>query len=119
MSNPAAKYQKAQSALEELIVARQKLETQLQENKIVIEEFDALKEDSKVYKLTGSVLLPVDQDEARTNVDKRLEFINGEIDRCEENIKEKQETLEGLRSELMKLQAAAQANAAAPTASAK
>ena len=75
MSELGAKYQQLQNELEEFIVARQKLETQLQENKIVNEEFDQLEEDTPVYKLTGNVLLPVEQSEARTNVDKRLEFI--------------------------------------------
>lgn len=56
MSELGAKYQQLQNELEEFIVARQKLETQLQENKIVNEEFDQLEEDTPVYKLTGNVL---------------------------------------------------------------
>lgn len=103
MSELGAKYQQLQNELEEFIVARQKLETQLQENKIVNEEFDQLEEDTPVYKLTGNVLLPVEQSEARTNVDKRLEFIETEITRCEKNIRDKQEELEKMRSELIKL----------------
>lgn len=102
MSEIGAQYQKVQGELEDLIISRQKLETQLQENKIVVDEFETLKEDTKVYKLTGNVLLPVEQDEARGNVDKRLEFINGEIERCENNIKSKQDELDRLRSELLK-----------------
>lgn len=97
------KYTKLQSELEELIVARQKLETQLQENKIVDEEFSNLKQDATVYKLTGGVLLPVEQDEAKSNVQKRLEFIETEIKRCEGNIKSKQQELESARTELLKL----------------
>lgn len=103
MSDLAAKYQGLQGELEELIIARQKLETQLQENKIVTEEFDQLKDDTQVYKLTGNVLLPVEQSEARTNVSKRLEFIQTEIERCEKNIKDKQEQQEKIRLELTRL----------------
>ncbi|QLL31662.1 hypothetical protein HG536_0B05270 [Torulaspora globosa] len=103
MSDLAAKYQALQSELEDLVIARQKLETQLQENKIVNEEFDQLKEDTQVYKLTGNVLLPVEQDEAKANVAKRLEFIKGEITRCENNLKAKQQEQEKLRTELIKL----------------
>lgn len=84
-------------------MARQKLETQLQENKIVNEEFDQIEDDTPVYKLTGNVLLPVEQSEARGNVDKRLEFIETEIKRCERNIREKQDELERVRNELIKL----------------
>ena len=97
----ATKFQQLQSDLEELMVARQRLEPQLQENKIVMEEFDTVKEDTKIYKLTGNVLLPVEQEEARGNVTKRLEFINREIERCEKNIKEKQEKINKVRGELM------------------
>ncbi|QLQ79176.1 hypothetical protein HG537_0B05230 [Torulaspora globosa] len=103
MSDLAAKYQSLQSELEDLVIARQKLETQLQENKIVNEEFDQLKADTQVYKLTGNVLLPVEQDEAKWNVAKRLEFIQGEITRCENNLKTKQQEQEKLRAELIKL----------------
>ncbi|KOG97897.1 Prefoldin subunit 6 [Saccharomyces pastorianus] len=109
MSELGTKYQHLQSELEEFIVARQKLETQLQENKIVNEEFDQLKEDTPVYKLTGNVLLPVEQSEARGNVEKRLEFIETEIKRCEKNIRGKQEELEQVRNELVKLNNAATA----------
>ncbi|SCU92498.1 LANO_0E01134g1_1 [Lachancea nothofagi CBS 11611] len=113
MSNPAQdltlRYTTSQQELEDLVVARQKLETQLQENKIVQDEFDTLKDDTKVYKLTGNVLLPVEQFEAKNNVSKRLEFISKEIQRCEENIKGSQAALEQMRAELMKAQQAAQA----------
>lgn len=103
MSELASQYQKLQGELEEFVVARQKLETQLQENKIVDDEFGSLKADSKVYKLTGNVLLPVEQDEARLNVSKRLQFIQSEIDRCESNIKGKQQEQEKVKEELIKL----------------
>lgn len=101
MADITTKYQKTQSELEDFILARQKLETQLQENKIVQEEFNSLKDDSKIYKLTGNVLLPVEISEANMNVQKRLEFINQEIERCENNIKTKQEELEKVRSQLV------------------
>ncbi|SCU89240.1 LADA_0E14400g1_1 [Lachancea dasiensis] len=103
-----ANYTASQQELEDLVIARQKLETQLQENKIVQDEFGTLKDDTKVYKLTGNVLLPVEQFEAKNNVSKRLEFITGEIKRCEENIKNKQTAQDQMRAEIMKAQQAAQ-----------
>ncbi|AMD22051.1 HGL289Cp [Eremothecium sinecaudum] len=98
----ATEYNQLQGELEQLIVARQKLEIQLQENKIVNKELDALKDESKIYKLTGGVLLPVEQDEARSNVTKRLEFIEAEIKRCEDNIRNKQENVEKAKNDLLK-----------------
>lgn len=97
-------YQTAQSALESLILNRQRLETQLQENKIVMDEFKTLADDTPIYKLTGNVLLPVETDEAHSNVEKRLEFIQTEINRCEENIKQKQSELDVLRQKLLQQQ---------------
>ncbi|RLN78961.1 hypothetical protein BBJ28_00011790 [Nothophytophthora sp. Chile5] len=44
-----------------------------------LQELDLLDADAKVYKLVGPVLLKQDADEAKTNVDKRLEFINNEL----------------------------------------
>ena len=39
--------------------------------------------DSKVYKLVGPLLVKVDADEAKSNVEKRLEFIQGDIAKIE------------------------------------
>lgn len=97
----AVDYNKFQDELEQLVVARQKLETQLQENIIVNDELKSLKEGTKVYKLTGGVLLPVEKHEAYGNVSKRLEFINTEIKRCEDNIKNKQQSVEKARNGLL------------------
>ncbi|KAH3902644.1 related to Prefoldin subunit 6 [Saccharomycodes ludwigii] len=93
--------QKEQNELQELIIARQKLETQFQENKIVQEELKKTTDESNIYKLTGGVLLPVEKNEAEINVDKRLEFIKEEIEKCEKNIQNKQTSLEKLKNELL------------------
>ena len=45
---------------------------------------DLLKDDSKIYKLVGPVLLKVDSDEAKENVQKRIEFIEKELKKIEE-----------------------------------
>mgnify|MGYP001481409881 CR=1 FL=1 len=42
-------FTQAQQAMNELLEARSKLETQFQENKIVLEEFESMKEDAKIY----------------------------------------------------------------------
>lgn len=84
------KFGVAQRELTEQIQFREVLEMQEQENKIVAEEFKNLEDDAKVYKLTGPVLLPQPVSEAKSNVDKRLEFIRNEIKRVEKNISSKQ-----------------------------
>ncbi|KAK9370965.1 Prefoldin [Lipomyces kononenkoae] len=98
-------YRKTQSDLSAYIEARQKLESQLQENKIVQKEFSILDDDSKVYKLIGPVLLPQDKDEAVVNVDKRLEYIEAEIRRIETQINDTRAKSEKKRAELISFQA--------------
>lgn len=61
------------------VESRQKLDSQLQENKLVQDEFKLLKEDANIYKLIGPVLTKQDKTEAVTNVDKRIEFITAEM----------------------------------------
>lgn len=89
-----------QTKLQTLIKSRTQLETQYQENKIVLEEFDNLNENSNIFKLIGPVLLKQDYIEAKDNVNKRLDFINNEIENIEKNIKQTQNELSSLSSKL-------------------
>lgn len=65
--------------LEGLVDARQKLESQQQENQGVQAEFNQLDDDSNIYKLVGPVLLKQDKTEATMAVNGRLEFIEKEM----------------------------------------
>lgn len=67
------------SELQTIIAARQKLESQQQENRGVKKEFDALKEEANIYKQVGPVLLKQDKQEAVMAVNGRLEFIDKEM----------------------------------------
>ncbi|USW59482.1 Putative prefoldin beta [Septoria linicola] len=97
-------YQSLQTQLSDLISARQKLESQQQENKGVQNEFANLDDDAAIYKLVGPVLLKQDTAEAKSTVEGRLEFIGGEIKRFEENIKAMQEKSESTKMEIMQIQ---------------
>lgn len=92
-----------QNNLTELAESRSQLETQYQENKIVLEEFEYLNENSKIYKLTGPVLMPQDYAEAKMNVSKRIEFIQSEIKRVEEKIENEQKLMEDTRNKLLEV----------------
>lgn len=98
-------FSRQQNTINDLADARTKLETQYQENKIVLEEFDFLNEDSKIYKLTGPVLMPQDFAEAKMNVSKRIEFIQGEIKRVEDKIEAEQKLMEETRNQLLAVRA--------------
>lgn len=70
---------RAHPELEVLVDARQKLESQQQENEGVQTEFAGLDDESNIYKLVGPVLLKQDKSEATMAVNGRLEFIEKEM----------------------------------------
>ncbi|OJJ51401.1 hypothetical protein ASPZODRAFT_127470 [Penicilliopsis zonata CBS 506.65] len=111
-------YQKLQTELEGLIDARQKLESQQQENKGVQDEFASLDGDANIYKLVGPVLLKQDKSEAMMAVNGRLDFIEKEIKRIEDQIQESQEKSDKKRTEIVQFQTQVQQQQAAATASA-
>ncbi|XP_034079158.1 prefoldin subunit 6 [Gymnodraco acuticeps] len=105
------KYTQMQKDVSKSVSTRQKLETQLAENNIVKEELDLLDTTNTVYKLIGPVLVKQDLDEAKATVTKRLEYINGEIQRYETLLKDLEkksdqhrELLSGLQQEFQKAQ---------------
>ncbi|CAN3365019.1 prefoldin subunit 6 [Diutina catenulata] len=104
-------FSRLQNQINEFIGARSQLETQFQENKIVLDEFSQLDSSSKIYKLTGPILLPQEYDEAKMNVEKRIEFIKGEITRVEEKIASTEKEMESARDKLITIRSAAQAAA--------
>jgi len=98
----SSEYQKLQVDLSNAVEARQRLDAQLSENALVkkvrnpklifflvcrsrivvtasLQEFTTLTPNNLVFKLVGPVLVKQDQAEAKSNVDKRLEFIRGEM----------------------------------------
>ncbi|KAF9995326.1 hypothetical protein BGZ80_009532 [Entomortierella chlamydospora] len=105
-------YQALQKDYTKAVESRQRLDSQLQENKLVQDEFKLLKDDANIYKLIGPVLTKQDKAEAVTNVDKRIDFINAEIERVEKQLKDLQEKTEKKRIELVETQTALQQHAA-------
>ncbi|KAJ4300712.1 Prefoldin subunit 6 [Kalmusia sp. IMI 367209] len=101
-------YQKLQGELSSAVEARQKLESQQQENSTVKKEFDLLDDDANIYKQIGPVLLKQDKTEAVMAVNGRLEFINKEIARIEKQIKDIQDKSEKVKMDIIQIQSAAQ-----------
>lgn len=59
--------------------AQAKLMSQYNENDMVLNELKLLEPEANCYKLTGPVLLKQDVDEAKSNVEKRLQYIGDEM----------------------------------------
>ncbi len=87
-----------------MIGTRQQLDSQLSENNGVAEELRLLEADSNVFKLIGPVLVKQDLEEARQNVAKRIEYINGELKRLDKTIEEQDAKQDAQRDLLQKLQ---------------
>lgn len=104
LQSEVEKYQQLQKDVSKSMSARQKLEAQLTENNIVKEELTLLDSQNTVYKLIGPVLVKQDLDEAKATVSKRLEYINGEIQRYETLLKEMERKSEEHRELLSSLQ---------------
>ncbi|KAG9044260.1 hypothetical protein FS837_008556 [Tulasnella sp. UAMH 9824] len=102
-------YQKLQKDLTAAVENRQRLDAQLTENEQVQKEFSQLKPANTVYKLIGPVLIKQEQSEAKQNVEKRLEFIKGEIKRTETRLKDLGEKAEKAKNEIVQLQTVRQA----------
>ncbi|KAF2121758.1 putative prefoldin subunit 6 [Lophiotrema nucula] len=101
-------YQKLQGELSTSVEAREKLESQQQENTTVKKEFDLLADDANIYKQIGPVLLKQDKTEAVMAVNGRLEFIEKEIKRFENQIKDTQEKSEKVKMDIIQIQTQAQ-----------
>ncbi|KAK7193089.1 prefoldin subunit [Paraphaeosphaeria sporulosa] len=118
-------YQALQGELSGAVEARQKLESQQQENTTVkkvrtrmlhaggvaltmAQEFDLLADDANIYKQIGPVLLKQDKTEAVMSVSARLDFINKEIARIEKQIKDVQDKSEKVKMDIIQIQSAAQ-----------
>jgi prefoldin beta subunit len=68
----------------------QLLAAQQNENEMVKQELSLLKDETPVYKMVGPVLLKQELDEAKSTVEKRLEFIGGERKKVEETLSAKE-----------------------------
>ncbi|EGO05197.1 hypothetical protein SERLA73DRAFT_128973 [Serpula lacrymans var. lacrymans S7.3] len=111
LQTASTEYQKLQSDLANIVDAKTRLDAQLSENEAVKKEFSRLTPDNTVYKLVGPVLVAQEQNEAKGNVETRLEFIRGEIKRVETQLKEIEEKSEKKKNELVEIQAALQQQA--------
>ena len=86
--------------LQTTVTARQRLESQEQENKSVQTEFASLPSESNIYKLIGPCLVKQEREEAVQSVNARLDFIGNEIKKVEGQIGEMQAESEKKKMEV-------------------
>merc|ERR1711978_427495 len=83
---------------------RKTLDSQLSENKQVKEELDLAPEDGKIFKLIGPALVPQELGEARSNVEKRINYIAGELKRKEDLMAELDKKQDEAREKMQEVQ---------------
>ncbi|KAG2787393.1 hypothetical protein JG687_00017950 [Phytophthora cactorum] len=106
------RYRALQDEVQVLATQRQTYAQQANENDMVKKELDLLDDEAKVYKLVGPVLLKQDVDEAKSNVNKRLEFINNELSKVNSKIEAKEKEAVGIRTNISNMQMEMQKRAA-------
>lgn len=107
-----ARYRQLQEEVQALATQRQHFTQQSNENNMVKKELDLLGDDAKVFKLVGPVLLKQDVAEAKSNVNKRLEFINNELSKVTTKIEHKEKDAVEIRKRIAQMQMEMQRQAA-------
>ncbi|CBZ56008.1 putative prefoldin subunit [Neospora caninum Liverpool] len=94
--------------MEENLQMRNKLMTQQNENEGVAKELSQLEEDSVLYKVVGPVLVRQNRGDATATVNKRLDYIRGELQRCDKldsdmkaQLKEATQRIETLQKKML------------------
>jgi len=87
LKSAVAAYKEYQEAKTKLVTTRTQLQSQINENEMVLEELTRLNDDSNVFKMIGPALIKQDLVEAKSNVNKRVEYIKGEIGRLDLQLK--------------------------------
>jgi len=110
----AEKYAVLNKKLNKLVTQSQTLETQLNENQMVKDELDITREDARVFKLVGPVMVPQTVDDAKSNVTRRIEYIKAELKRTSDlvetvtkEVTTQRELLSGLEMQARQMAAAA------------
>merc|ERR1711920_1171972 len=102
------KFKALQEALQKLYEGRMGLIAQQQETGLVKEEFENLEDGAIIYKLVGPVMVKQNVDDAKGNVEKRLEYIVGELERSNKLIETQEKELQEKQQHLIKMQQAVQ-----------
>ncbi|TDH66315.1 hypothetical protein CCR75_007376 [Bremia lactucae] len=99
-----ARYRGLQEEVQELAKQRQMYAQQANENEMVKVELDLLNDEAKVFKLVGPILLKQEVDEAKSNVNKRLEFISQKLSEVNIKIEDKEKKAVGIRTKISDMQ---------------
>ncbi|KAG9396304.1 Prefoldin subunit [Carpediemonas membranifera] len=95
------KLQNIEQCFTKLATDRETLIAQFNENKLVKNELAKMGEDSTIYKRTGSVLATTSVEEARSDVNSRIERIETSLDSVQEKITNTEQELKAQREAVL------------------
>eukprot|EP00192_Tetraselmis_astigmatica_P017218 CAMPEP_0117666232 /NCGR_PEP_ID=MMETSP0804-20121206/10258_1 /TAXON_ID=1074897 /ORGANISM="Tetraselmis astigmatica, Strain CCMP880" /LENGTH=128 /DNA_ID=CAMNT_0005473747 /DNA_START=88 /DNA_END=474 /DNA_ORIENTATION=+ len=84
--------------------ARNQFQTQLSENTMVLKELEILEDDANVFKMVGPLMVKQDLMEAKSNVSKRIEYIEGEMKRLDNQLNSLEKKQSEKQKEILRLQ---------------
>lgn len=96
-----------QDEAQQTMNTRAQLVAQMKENELVKQELDLIADDdegARIYKLIGPVLVKQEKKEAASNVGKRIDFLQGELQKLEANLEEMQKKQAAKRRFIVEMQ---------------
>ena len=106
LDREVAEIKKIQVEMQKLMQAKQSLAEKKHENELVQNEFKSMEETAVVYKLVGPILAKQDVEEAKNNIEKRIEYLDKEMSRVNTLMKDFEKKMEEKRTSIMKIQQA-------------
>ena len=100
----AENLQTVQKEYSKTLADRQTLDSQLNENRQVKEELDIATDGVNVFKLIGPVLVKQDLEEAKGNVEKRIDYISGELKRKDTQLADLDKKQDEAREKMQEVQ---------------
>ncbi|KAA0156223.1 hypothetical protein FNF27_00764 [Cafeteria roenbergensis] len=110
-------YKKVRADTQSVVTNITQLQSQLNENSMVKEEIDEVKDGEPVYKLVGPVLVRQDVEEVKSLVTRRIGLIKSELAKAEARAEELRKKEDAIKDKVMAHQKATAASTAARAAS--
>ena len=106
-------YKKLKLQTAEKLEKRTRLDTTKNENALLFEELALLQDDTNIYKKSGPILVKVDVEEARTDVQAKMRIISDQIKQIDTQIKNIENKVQSKEKSISEMQQTLQAQIAA------
>ena len=98
------KYKALKLSTQEKLEKRQRLDTTKNENDLLIKELTLLEDDAVLYKRSGPILVKLEVEEAKTDVQAKIRIIKDQINQIDTQIKNIEKTLQKKEKKIGEMQ---------------